>query len=225
MTLSNVAKILGLVIGGAGLLIGCAQPADIAHPVEAKLGWFTHVEGADLRSRCSDGSERYRLIYNEDYWTHTRSHEIDGATGTVRTVVRRPANLAEVAVSPEDPLAPFRAGTAQVSLTADALAGLTAAIRDDLAERPPEGLRVRSDEVWWLMAGCRGGKFVFDLITPTDGRWTGLHFPAVLAAQVPGTPLPGDLPPPHLPPTRMEDQRHFTLTVGPDGLRPMPKLM
>jgi len=225
MTILNVAKIVGVMVGGVGLLIGCSQPPDMAHPVDAKLGWFSHVEGADLRSRCGDGVERYRLIYNEDYWIHTRSHEVDRAAATVRTVVRRPANLAEVALSPEDPLAPFRAGTAQVGLTADAMAQLQSALQGDMAAQPPAGLRVRSDEVWWLIAGCRGGNFVFDLITPADPRWSGLRFPAVLAQQVPGTPLPADVPPARLPPTRMEDQRHFTLTVGPNGLLPMPKLM
>lgn len=93
----------GLACGVLALLAGCAYHGgagqSIDNPGVRKVAWFSYLDGGDIRETCTEGAaERYRLVYNGQYYKQTRSYEIfaglpDGAA-KLAARARGSANLA-----------------------------------------------------------------------------------------------------------------------------------
>jgi hypothetical protein len=214
---------------GSLMLAGCAVSDPMANPVTRNLGWFAHVEGADLRAQCRDGLQRYRFIYNARYDEQVRSYTIlprsaaspDGVVADLNVFVRGPANLIVVEVL--DPLKPYRGTQVTRALTAADLKRVEDAVKQSTLDRPPSGLRLPSDGYYWTAAWCAGGAFHYDAVVYPSERWGTLAFVTALRAlDTTGAPMPNAVSGPTL--DYRADTTRFTLTVGDDGLVAMPHL-
>ena len=141
---------------------GCAAGGDIADPIVRKTQWFAYAAAKDLRAACTDGApDRFRLIYNADYRQHLRIYDIaPDSTGlySVRSVVYGAGNLTRF--NPLDPLNPWAATVSRVAVDEPALQRLRATLSDAGAfVSGPSGLRLSSEEVYWLAASCTAGAF------------------------------------------------------------------
>ena len=73
---------LGLVLLAS--LAGCS----LDNPLGRSFGWFSYLDAADIRDRCSGSAgERYRLVYNAVWGEQVRSYDIavepGGASATL----------------------------------------------------------------------------------------------------------------------------------------------
>lgn len=176
--------IMGLVL--AAVLAGCAYRGGIDEPALRRASWFSYLDGGDLRESCGPGAvDRYRLVYNGRYTEQLRSYEVtaDG-TGGGLLVARalNQANLMELRL--DDLQAPWRWKRSETRLTPaemDALVGAFAA--SGLFGPPPDGLRLRSWEFYWVASACRDGRFHFSAWTHPGDRWDALAFPDLLYAE------------------------------------------
>lgn len=180
----NLVRGLGLALG-LGLLAACAYQGAIDQPVTQKLTWFSYLNGDDIRASCRAGAPSwYRLVYNGSYDQQLRSYEViaDGAGGAYyKARVQGPGGIDLTRLSLRDLQAPARWTTAQDWLDRAGISALEAALERSGAFRPaPRGLRLASEEFYWIAAICRGGVFFFNAWRYPSDRFAALSFPEVL---------------------------------------------
>jgi hypothetical protein len=154
------------------LLTGCAYSASgnngagagIDNPVERKLTWFSYLDAADIRSSCAAaGPDQYRIVYNGQYYDQVRSYEAIGGSSPSLSVRARGAsgNLTEMGFgSFEELLGPWGFRKSEVSLSTTEWASLRDLLhRSGYAAGSQAGLRLNSQEFYWLVAGCQDGRF------------------------------------------------------------------
>ncbi len=158
--------LVAVVLLGLGALSGCAAIGPTDNPVARKLTWFSYLNGDDLRDRCAtEGGDRYRVVFNADYNRHVRTYDIttdpaDGGSAVVEARVIEATNLARL--TPMDPLSAARGETGTLRLTGPQFASVLARLKDQGAFEPPATtLRLPSQGVYWLINGCRGGRWFF----------------------------------------------------------------
>ena len=223
-----------LVLALAGLAAACAYRGPAATVVDQRLTWFSFIAGEDLRPLCREGDgetaapDRYRLVYNADFNQQARGYDIiparDGSA-LLRQTVDRGVSLLQGILLPGRALAPV-----------NRLDPITAAAVDDLAtqlaasgafDAPPVGLRLNSQEYYWLVMGCRGGDFFLTGYEYPSDRYRQIRFVDWIARQDrTGVPLP-------VPDTRLANQPTtrcpgrnldegnlpcFDIRIGDDGL-------
>ncbi|MGH6946807.1 MAG: hypothetical protein ACREDZ_05720 [Kiloniellales bacterium] len=217
-----------VAFGGLFLLLaGCAYSGRIDQSWTQKATWFSYLNGDDMRARCAaGGGEEYRLVLNASYNEQLRSYEIralpeGGALLTAR--VQSGSGIPVSRIALDDPLAALRWTKAETRLSQADFERLRAALTSDgLGDPPPAGLRLHSDEFYWLASGCRDGATLFHAWTYDSPDYAGLAFPQQLLAHD-DTGLAVN--PPHPPKrtarhrTRDNDtQLYFQLQVGQNGL-------
>ncbi len=153
-------------------LAACAyQPAGrvgsgsgIDNPVERKFTWFSYLDAADIRNSCAAGGpDQYRLTYNGQYNVQVRTYEaIKG-----RMVARArgvSGNLTQMGFSSfEDLLGPWNFRRSDTALSEADWSKLRELLHQSgFGGAPQEGLRLHSQQFYWLVAGCEGGKFFFN---------------------------------------------------------------
>ncbi len=213
-----------------GVLAACSYTGGgIEKPFAQKFTWFSFLNGDDIRAACAAGGlDRYRLVYNGRYDEQVRSYDIAADArggGLLTTKVRGSQSLTEISSS--NPLGPWAWQESQVDLTAAQLAKLESALLDDGFYAPaPTGLRLKSRNFYWTGVGCRDGQVYFHAWVYPDAAFTGLSFPALLAASdQSGRPVNQPRPLPVEARRQGPDRRggtapdnNFDLTVGRNGL-------
>lgn len=181
--LRGVLRALGLAaLAGAG---ACTYRGAIDQPATLKVTWFSYLNGDDIRSSCVAGAPpRYRMVYNGDYDQQLRSYEVtgDGAGGaylTTRVLTGGGIDLTRLSIS--DIQAPGRWIKEQTRLSPAEFGELEAALARSGAFAPaPDGLRLASEEFYWIFVGCRDGQVHFNAWRFPSDRYAALAFPAVL---------------------------------------------
>lgn len=211
-------------------LAGCTAFGPTDNPVARKLTWFSYLNGDDLRVSCGKGgADRYRMVFNADYNRHVRTYDIVGdptEAGGARIEARVIEATDLARLTPLDPLSAARGRTATVQLSAGQFAGFIGRLRDSGAfDAPPDGLRLSSNGIYWLINGCRDGQWFFSAHPYPSGRFTDIGFLEPLRElDATGIPLPV-LPAPEdaprgLPPAgeRAEGGVFFEIQVADGGL-------
>lgn len=165
---------------------GCAYRGGTDEPVVRRASWFSYLDGGDLRESCGPGAvDRYRLVYNGRYTEQLRSYEItaDGMGGGLLVArALNQTNLMELRL--DDLQAPWRWKRSEARLAPAEMEALVDALAaDGLFGPPPDGLRLRSWEFYWVASACRAGRFHFSAWTQTGDLWNELAFPALLFAR------------------------------------------
>ena len=157
------------------ILSGCAYNsagnqgggAGIDNPVERKFTWFSYLDAADIRNSCAAGGpDQYRIVYNGQYYDHVRTYEITSgaqprllarARGTSGDITQMGFN------SFDDLLGPWNFRRAQATLSAAEWSQLRDLLHQSgFAVGDQAGLRLHSQDFYWLVAGCEGGRFYFN---------------------------------------------------------------
>ena len=215
------------------LLMACTYQGTIDQPIMLKLTWFSYLNGDDIRQACAPGSpETLRLVYNGNYNEQLRSYEImgdgpGGATYTARVINGGGLDLTRFSISDPQAVAGWTVTRAQ--LTPAEMAELVTALDKSGAFAPaPKGLRLASEEFFWISAACHQGAFHFNAwLNPTD-RFARLVFPEVLlrhdrtelAVNPPRVVVPADRP--RTTSGDSDETPRFNLRVGDNGLMTGP---
>jgi len=166
------------------VLAGCAYKGAIDQPVTLKLTWFSYLNGDDIRQACTAGApDSFRLVYNGSYNEQLRTYEVmgDRAGGSYTARVMRGGGLRLSQFSFSNPQAVAGWTVSRTRLSPDGMAELTKALTDSGAFAPaPSGLRMASEQFYWVSAICSNGQFFFNAwLYPSEG-FARLTFPAVL---------------------------------------------
>jgi hypothetical protein len=176
-------RLLALMAGLAMLPTACAyhgeSKTDIDNPAVRKFAWFSFLDGNDIREACAalgpNAPARYRLIYNGQYEEQLRVYEIAAAaSGAADLHVRAKGrtNLANWWISDtSDLLAPWRWRESRATLSAADLSQFRRLLGESgFGLGAPQGLRLPSQDFYWVAAGCEGGRFHFHAWRAKQGR-------------------------------------------------------
>lgn len=167
---------LGLVVVGLGFLMGgCAYQSagnqgagmGIDNPVERKFTWFSYLDAADIRNSCAAGGpDQWRLVYNAQFDKQVRAYDILGGASPVITARARgtSGNLLNLEFdSFEGMFGPWNFRQSQQPLTPAELTELVGLLRQSgFAVSDQSGLRLHSQDFYWLVAGCEKRQFHFN---------------------------------------------------------------
>lgn len=218
-------SLLVLASVSAMLLVGCAYRGG-SDPFSRKVSWFSYLEGADIRAKCHDhADERYRFVYNGIYKEQIRAYDLTTGLGADRHHLRaRVIGAADLTLLRlDDPLAPWRGLESEIRLRDQDLATLRKAMAaGGVFEGPPVGLELHSDDFYWTVAACSGGRFHFTAYRWPSERFDKAAFPKLLLGwDASGVPLnaPRETTMFELWGTNHpEHVARFNLKVGGDGL-------
>jgi hypothetical protein len=180
MTRRIIASIAALLALGA-----CAYTGPAADPVTRGLSWFDYIGAENLREACAPGaSTRLRFVYNGDYDTQIRTFDLfalpGGRGASMSAWVRGKIDLTQ-AVRAQDILAPWDGKRVDSVLDHQAMTTLLRALgSDDLQGFKPVGVRLPSNEYYWIVTGCLDGRFHANAWLYPSDRFRALRFPAVL---------------------------------------------
>jgi len=211
------------------VLAACAYQGAIDQPITLKLTWFSYLNGDDIRSTCAPGSpESFRLVYNGNYNEQLRSYEIVGdgiGGGAYIARVMTGGGLDVTKFSFSDPQAVAGWTVTRALLAPANMADLVSALDKSGAFAPaPDGLRMASEEFFWISAACHQGAFYFNAWLNPSERFSRLVFPEVLlrydrteiAFNPPRVVLPADRQPTSV--GQHSSLPRFNLRVGENGL-------
>ncbi len=178
-------RALGLAWLALAVLAGCAYEGAIDQPVTIKATWFSYLNGDDIRAACTEGAPSwYRLVYNGNYEEQLRSYEVvaDGTGGAYyKARVQNGSGLDLTKFSFGNLQAMAGWTTVQIRLIPVDLAALERALEASGAFGPaPVGLRLASEQFYWVASLCRDGRFHFNAWLYPSARAAGLRFPQVL---------------------------------------------
>ncbi len=170
------------------VLSGCAYTgAD--DPVSRKFSWFSYLNGDDLRAACVPGAaDSYRFVYNAIYTEQVRTYDImpngKGGASLLKVRVMGPSDLARVIVEKKaDIMTPWRGSEDKVWLRDKDLQKLDRAMKSGgVFGAAPDGLELSSDDFYWLVSGCRDGKFYFNAYKWPSKRFDDASFTNLLIA-------------------------------------------
>jgi hypothetical protein len=168
------------------LATSCSNGGASDVPPLRSLGWFSYLDGADIRRACLPGSaDRYRLVYNGVWGEQVRDYEIHGdpAAGTTQLDIRVLFPEAPGSIDLRDPLASFRGHRASIKLTPSELRAFTEGLRaSGFYDATAAGLVLPSDGYYWVVAACERGAFHFNAYLYPSPRFGALQFPNFLFA-------------------------------------------
>jgi hypothetical protein len=157
-----------------GLMAGCAyhgdSASDIDNPAVQKFAWFSFLDGNDIREACAalgpQAPARYRLVYNGQYDKQLRIYEIDAVPSggaKLRARSKGGANLANWWIEDTaDLLAPWRWRESTSALSPEEMTQFHKALTESgFGSGAPQGLRLPSQDFYWVASGCEAGHFHF----------------------------------------------------------------
>lgn len=156
-------------------LAGCAYQSagragpgsSIDNPVERKFTWYSYLDAADIRNSCAAGGpDQYRIVYNGQYYNHVRTYEVTSAPDPLIVARARgtSGNLTEMGFNSfEELLGPWNFRSSRSALGDAEWTKLRDLLHQSgFAAGDQAGLRLHSQDFYWLVAGCEGGKFFFN---------------------------------------------------------------
>lgn len=219
------------------LLAGCAftQTSDISNPLTRKASWFSYLNADDMRIACSAGEAegQIRMIYNANYYKEVRSYEVRPIAGLDQfDMVSRvfgPAEVSQINVDINAPLGAFGGQEATDTLNRASYLRLTDALQaDGFGYQDREGLRLHSDDYYWVAIGCSSKNITLAAWTSAKDDLSALGFPPVLQSlssierdlpEPPEAGAPANPYPVSSSKERNSDSRHFYRTVRGNMLR------
>jgi hypothetical protein len=178
-----------IALSCAGFLAGCAyhgdSVTDIDNPAVRKFAWFSFLDGNDIREACAalgpQAPARYRLVYNGQYEKQLRVYEIEGVPSggaNLHARAKGPGNLANWWIGgTADLLAPWRWRESRTALSAGEMAQFRQVLADSgFGRGAPQGLRLPSQDFYWVAAGCESGQFHFYAWRAKGGRLDDAKF-------------------------------------------------
>ncbi len=216
------------------VLSACTYRGAIDNSATWKVTWYSYISADDIRRSCVSGAPlHYRFIYNADYESHIRSYEVvaDGAGGAYQ--ISRAISGSGVDITALELSDPFAIGgrweRGEHRLSPVQLASLKASLRDSgVFGGAPVGLRLYSNQYFWVAALCDDGEFYFDAWLYPSKEFEAISFPEFLFT---GDNLALAAPPPRRVPSagRLRGDRRgekpnpiFELRVGEDGFQGAP---
>lgn len=168
---------------------GCAyhgnSETNLDNPAVQKFSWFSYLDGNDIRQACAalgpKAPARYRLVYNGQYGEQLRAYEIDMTPSGGATLLARakgPTNLSNWVIgSTSDLLSPWRWREATAALSAAEMAQFHDLLaRSGFGSGAPQGLRLSSQDFYWVAAGCEAGQFHYYAWVERNGRLDAAQF-------------------------------------------------
>ncbi len=181
------------------VLAACTYSGAPGDPVSRRLSYFSFLAADDIRSACEQGGpERYRFVYNAEYNRQVRIYElvVDRASGEGRQVTRvlggRPVGVFQFGFDNwllEQASTRAVLGPADLDRVRDALA------KARFGEPPPGRIELWSDDYYWLVSGCLGGRFHQNGYVHPSARFAALDLSRVLLAHD-GSGIAVAVPPP-----------------------------
>ncbi len=217
------------------LLGGCAftQNSDIANPVVRKASWFSYLNANDIRTACSAGQAegQIRIVYNADYYKEVRSFDVLPQPGNdgfvIESHVFGPIDVSDLNVSLRSPLGAFSGNPVRHSITRQQYLTLTDALQQDgFGTQDRDGLRLNSENYYWVALGCSGQHMTLAAWTSAKDNLGDLHFPNVLekisgqSSPLPAAPGPDAVnnPDPIYSSRKEQQDRNFYRTVRGNSL-------
>ncbi len=213
-------------------LAGCQYAGSSGDPFERNLTWFDYVGAENVKAACGPGaSDRLRFVYNGIYDSQIRTYDVralPGGRGASLSAWSRGDGDLTKGIEITNLLSPWQGKRVDSVIDPQTLANLKAALADDrFTGFKPVGLRLPSDEFYWVVTGCVNGRFNANAWLYPSDRYKSLKFPAILLEQdktgldfkraVPVGKRDDD-------PGRHEGDRNvsdsvFWLQLGPNGIR------
>ena len=182
MRLGTIASVAALLALGA-----CEYTGPAGDPVSRNLSWFDYVGAEGLRDGCAPGaSTRLRFVYNGIYDKQVRSFDLfalpGGRGATMSAWARGTGDLTQGVRFP-NVLSPWQGKRVESILDPQTMANLLKALDSDRFQAfKPAGLRLPSNEFYWVVTGCINGRFHANAWMYPSDRFKALRFPAVLMA-------------------------------------------
>jgi hypothetical protein len=168
---------------------GCAYhgaaSTDIDNPVVQKVSWFSFLDGHDIRESCvslgAAAPPHYRLVYNAQYSEQIRAYEIVGTPSGGAALTARAKGHSSLSdwwiASTQDLLAPWRWHESTAALSAAEMTQFKAALTaSGFGSGAPQGLRLASQDFYWVAAGCEAGQFHYYAWVEKDGSLDAAKF-------------------------------------------------
>ena len=178
-------RLAPLLFAPALLTAACTYRGDIDAAPTIKVTWFSYLNGDDIREACVPGAPfRYRLVYNADYARQVRSYAMmsdgeEGAYFVARAITG--SGIVLDGFTFKDPLGLGGFQRAGEQIDGAALAEIDRALEWSGAfETAPKGLRLYSDQYYWVAALCHEGRFYFNAWLYPSDRYDRISFPQTL---------------------------------------------
>ena len=173
-----------LLIVPCFLLANCLPTGFQANPVMRTIGWFSYVGGRDIREACvNNGNDQIRLVYNAIYGEQVRTYDlnVNPSKNSAELVSRVIQPSPRIQVDWNAPLAPWNGVVERTSVNRTDVERLKDALKlSGYFESAPAGLRLRSDNFYWVVSGCEDGKFHLNAFQAPTKRFERIVFPSVL---------------------------------------------
>ena len=194
--LTRLASVIFLACNGCAY--HGAASTGIDNPAVQKFAWFSFLDGHDIREACASlGAQapaHYRLVYNGQYSEQIRAYEIVGNPAGGAELTARAKGHSKLSdwwiASTQDLLAPWRWRESTAALSAAEMAQFRAALSaSGYVSGAPQGLRLASQDFYWVAAGCEAGQFHYYAWVEKDGDLSAAKFQDFLMRHD-GTGLP-----------------------------------
>lgn len=226
----SVLALFSILLG----VTGCQYTEPSGNLAGTRVTWMDYLDGGDIRRACEaeGGPERYRMVLMADAYGTGVGNQARGfdlvvaptGGGRLSVVVDRgitftgPTDIRDVGSTP-------RARTEVPPATVDRL--VSALQASGAFAPPPVGLRLNTQEHFWIVSGCRGGDYFLTAFAFPEPGWSQLRFPETLRAVDPlAERVAWPMPPqarvgrPTCPVSRDDDGPNvcYTVHIGGNGL-------
>lgn len=174
-----------LGLSGFGLAACTTYQGPPANPVERSLTWFSFLAGDDIRAACRPGApDHYRFVYNAIYEVQIRSYELTPVPGGAQLEVRARGRSGAVRkFSFNNPFGPWELVQGRATLDNSQASAIVAAYARALAASPSmAGRNIDSNEYYWIVGACSGGKYSLNAFVDPRVDLNALEFPKLLLA-------------------------------------------
>lgn len=183
MMLFRLPRLLSLVVACL-VAASCVGGGFRENPLVRTVGWFSYVGGDDLRKACPGAvTDRYRFVYNAIYTEQVRTYDLTldpggGSAGLVSRVMQPPSGIT---ITIDDPLESWRGVIERSRIDRASVLRLERALAESGVMQPvPAGLRLRSDNFYWVVSSCVDGTYHLNAFQAPTQRFASLVFPSVL---------------------------------------------
>ena len=173
-----------LLVVACCFLANCLPTGFQENPITRTVGWFSYVGGKDIREGCStNGTDQFRLVYNAIYSEQVRTYDLilQPDKNSAEFVSRVVQSFPWVRIGWNAPLAPWNGVVERTFIDQTDIERLKDALkRSGYSEAAPTGLRLRSDNFYWIICSCESGKFHLNAFQAPTERFKRIEFPSVL---------------------------------------------